>query len=117
MSDITINILDPNFERAIRRRLRRSVGAIYQSELKRIKELDVSYLDIKSLQGLEHFTNLEILYCEYNHLTSLDISKNVYLRILWCSNNQLTSLDISNNVDLATLDCDRCVKLIKKDGE
>lgn len=40
-------------------------------------------------------TVLEELYCDYNQLTSLDVSKNTALDWLTCEQNNLTSLDVS----------------------
>jgi len=59
---------------------------------------------IKDLTGIEAFINLTELYCPYNQLTTLDISKNTKLKTLWCESNQLTSLDVSKNILLQWLD-------------
>jgi hypothetical protein len=41
--------------------------------------------------------------CNYNQLTSLDVSKNTVLNYLWCWDNKLTSLNMRNGVtDLLT---------------
>ena len=45
------------------------------------------------------------LYCSYNQLTALDVSKNTALKGLFCYNNQLTALDVSKNTALTTLSC------------
>ena len=60
---------------------------------------------ISDLTGVEHFTALEELFCDYNQLTSLDVSKNTALTYLSCRNNQLTSLDVSKNTALTQLYC------------
>jgi len=105
MNKQIISIHDPNFEQAIRRVVNKPFENIYQSDLEQIKDLGVRCLRIKSLQGIEYFTNLEVLDCSFNQLTNLDVSKNVNLAKLYCSNSQLTSLDISKNVNLTTLYC------------
>ena len=46
------------------------------------------------------------LYCDYNQLTTLDVSKNTALTTLDCSGNQLTALDVSKNTALTSLRCD-----------
>ena len=61
--------------------------------------------NITSLQGIEFFTALTFLDCQYNQLTALDISKNLALTSLWCRSNQLTSLDVSKNTALLMLSC------------
>lgn len=60
---------------------------------------------IKSLEGVQYFTNLKELNCSWNQLTSLDISQNTALTELSCDYNQLTSLDVSRNIALTSLRC------------
>ncbi|MFK8269148.1 leucine-rich repeat domain-containing protein [Capnocytophaga cynodegmi] len=67
--------------------------------------IDVVNNNIKSLEGIEAFVNITMLYCEYNKLTSLDLSKNIALEVLYCFRNELTSLDVSKNIALSRLDC------------
>lgn len=62
--------------------------------------------NIASLQGIEYFPNLLLLYCQNNKLTSLDLSNNKELTQLFCFNNQLTTLDVSGNTKLEMLLCD-----------
>ena len=61
--------------------------------------------DISSLEGIEHFTALRILYCYDNKLSTLNISNNMELEDLGCSNNELTELDVSHNTTLDWLSC------------
>ena len=61
---------------------------------------------ITSLKGIEHFVNLESLYCYYNSgLTSLDVRNNTALTSLNCDNTGITELDVSNNTMLTDLTC------------
>ncbi len=60
---------------------------------------------LTSLQGIEWFTSLRILFCFQNQLTNLDVSNNTELTDLKCFRNQLTNLDVSNNTELIYLDC------------
>jgi Leucine-rich repeat (LRR) protein len=53
--------------------------------------VSVNFMDISDLTGIQYFTNLTILYCEHNQLTSLP-ELSVSLTFLNCDNNQLTSL-------------------------
>ena len=59
---------------------------------------------ISNLKGIEYFTSLSYLSCDYNQLTTLDLSQNSALETLWCSNNQLTSMKL-NSTSLKSLDC------------
>ncbi|MDB9989906.1 T9SS type A sorting domain-containing protein [Flavobacteriales bacterium] len=58
---------------------------------------------ISDLTGIEDFTALTSLHCQFNQLTSLDVSQNTALTILGCSFNGLTSLDVSQNTALTDL--------------
>jgi Leucine-rich repeat (LRR) protein len=65
----------------------------------------VSNQSISDLTGIEAFTNLAILRCHDNSLTTLDISNNTNLIELGCNNNSLTTLDLTNNTNLTELRC------------
>ena len=85
-------------------------GKLTESEISNIVSISVSgsYSSpgtIKSLKGIEYFTSLKYLYCSYNQLTSLDVSKLTALTSLSCYNNQLTSLDVSKLTALTSLSC------------
>jgi len=60
---------------------------------------------IRNLDGIEAFTNLEELTCFFNKLTALDVSGNKKLTWLRCDGNYLTSLDVSQNTALQYLEC------------
>ena len=61
--------------------------------------------NISDLTGIEAFTALTTLDCNYNQLSTLDLSNNIALTYLSCGSNQITSLDVSNNTALTYLDC------------
>ena len=54
---------------------------------------------------LSHNTQMTMLYCEENALSTLDISKNTKLTRLSCQKNALTALDVSHNKLLEYLSC------------
>ena len=88
-----------------------SDGWLTDSEIAKIKSINCSGTNEKkgsivSLQGIEYFTVLTTLNCEFNKLTRLDVSNNTALTELSCYSNQLTSLDVSNNTALTHLECD-----------
>ncbi len=61
---------------------------------------------ITSLKGIEHFTEIKYLKCEYNsELKEMDISKNTKLEEVYCYYTGLTGLDLSKNTELMILDC------------
>lgn len=67
--------------------------------------LNISFLNISDLTGIEAFINIKELWCVGNNLTSLNLNNNVNLEVLTCYVNQLTTLDISNNTKLKTVVC------------
>ena len=75
------------------------------SERNAVTSIDVRYMEISDLAGIEHLTALVSLDCSYNQLTALDVSKNTALTELQCGDNQLTTLDVAKNTALTVLDC------------
>ncbi len=60
---------------------------------------------ITDLTGIEFFINITKLDCQFNKLTSLDISNNKNLTHIICSTNQINELDLSKNKKLTQLFC------------
>jgi hypothetical protein len=56
-------------------------------------------------KGIEDFTSLEILKCDSNNLTGLDLSSNTALIKLECQNNLIANLDLSLNTELTEVLC------------
>lgn len=80
-------------------------GEIQESEAQLVIRLYVSSQNIASMAGIESFVNLELLFCDYNQLTQLDVTQSPNLAILVCNSNQLTSLDITQSSNLEELWC------------
>lgn len=90
---------------------------ISPEEAQAVTKMDVCTDQIYSLNGIESFVNLEILFCEgsyseeytdkeyYGVLKELDISQNIKLTQLKCGYNQLTVLDLSHNPKLISVSC------------
>lgn len=70
--------------------------AVKTSNIDTLKKLDVSFLAIKSLSGIEDFAALEELNCSRNEINFLILSKNENLIFLNCESNQLNFLDLKN---------------------
>ena len=68
-----------------------------------VTSLNVNSQNIADLTGIEAFTALTFLNCNYNQLTSLNVSQNTALINLWCYINQLTSLNVSGAVKMNAL--------------
>ena len=60
---------------------------------------------ISDLTGIEAFTALTYLNCQFNKLRILDVSNNTALTYLNCHSNQLTQLIVGQNTSLTELYC------------
>ena len=79
----------------------RTISTIKQINVAGTKENPGS---IRSLQGIEYFTALKDLWCDYNQLTTVDVRSNKALEILDLDYNRtLTSLEVTLNSNLKCL--------------
>lgn len=99
------NFPDENFRNFLLSQTYGQDNVITVDEFKKITTLAITAKSIGSLKGIEYFTELKSLYCEFNRLIALDVSRNTNLTLLSCDGNQLTALDVSNNVALTILSC------------
>jgi len=94
-------------------------GSVPTANINTIDTLYVYGQNITNLTGIEDFTALTDLGCNYNQLSSLDVSSNTALDILNCGRNQLATLVVNNNLRLlycndnllTTLDVSQCLYL------
>ncbi len=81
-------------------------GVIEQSEAEMVIGLELHFKNIISLEGIEYFTSLRALWCDYNYdMTSLDVSQNTELVSLGFARNSITNIDLTHNTNLVTLHC------------
>ena len=99
-----INFPDENFRNYVLETIEGKDGYLTENEIANVRFVDLSGKNIASLKGIEHFTELTELRCNYNRLSSLDLSKNTKLMLLHCYDNQLEKLDLTNNKVLCQLD-------------
>ncbi|TVP96649.1 MAG: hypothetical protein EA374_00945 [Acholeplasmatales bacterium] len=93
--DTLITIMDAALETAIRNALDKSTGPLTQHDAHQLKDLDAGALDIASLDGLEHFTNLLHLNLRGNVITDLrPLAALVDMRTLDVSRNPLAHEDL-----------------------
>ncbi|HEC93093.1 MAG TPA: leucine-rich repeat domain-containing protein, partial [Candidatus Atribacteria bacterium] len=79
---------DKNLENAIREKIGKNSGPIYESDLEQINRLEANGKNIKSVGGLEHCKNLKYLYLWNNNISDLSPLSNL---------TNLTELDLGNN--------------------
>ncbi|PTT04385.1 hypothetical protein DBR27_09505 [Flavobacterium sp. HMWF030] len=78
-------------------------GKVLTSTISKVTDLNVQLSDIKDLTGIQDFASLEFLNCQFNFLTSLNVTKNSKLIELYTHGNDLTALNVSANTALTTL--------------
>ncbi len=115
------NFPDENFRQCLLSQYYGEDGELTNLEIRAVTRLYLTEKGIKSLEGINAFTELKELYCERNQLTELDVSALTALETLYCSDNQLTSLNVSGcksltslssaNNQLTKLDVSKCTKL------
>ncbi len=80
-------------------------GEIQVSEAEAVFSIAIYHSNINSMIGIEYFTNLERLYCDFNSIDVLDLSNNINLKVITCDFNGMTSINTSNCVNLESLTC------------
>ena len=80
-------------------------GRLSKAEIGKVTLVDCHSLGIKSLQGIENFTELLELRCYDNQLAELDVSKNKKLVSLSAYTNKLKKLDLSACKKLVSFSC------------
>ncbi|MWB95869.1 T9SS type A sorting domain-containing protein [Flavobacterium sp. GA093] len=78
-------------------------GKVLTTSIAVVTDLNVQLSEINDLTGIEGFASLQYLNCQFNNLTTLDLSGNLNLIELYCHGNLMTSLNVSANTELTTL--------------
>lgn len=81
-------------------------GMISRKEAKKVSYNMFIPQKVTSLEGIEHFTELLILYFSNCKIESADLSRNTKLYTLDCENVGLKELKLSDNGVLSILNCD-----------
>ena len=98
------NFPDPAFRSFVLFRLDPNAdGVLTDEELAKVFRFNCDNRGIASLEGVEHFPELDYLSCEGNNLEAVDLSHNPKLEVLSLANNALTELDVSVFPELNTL--------------
>lgn len=87
-------------------------GKLEKAEVMAVTKMDLSYLGVASLAGIEYFANLEDLGADGNKLTTLDLTANKALKRLYIpSNSTLETLNISGCTALEEINIGLCSKV------
>ena len=76
------------------------------NEIAAAKWITCDNKEISSLKGIEFFTEIWLLECYYNNLTTIDLSHNKKLSKINCIYNKLEELDVSELPLLEEFACD-----------
>lgn len=79
-------------------------GVLTQKECDSVKELDCSSCNLRSLEGIKNFRNLETLFCYYNLFTDIDLSGMESLKYFYGESSNIHSLNVSGCTSLLVLD-------------
>jgi hypothetical protein len=101
--DLVLNFEDANFEQAVRNALNKPEGDIYASDVNQITEFSSEGIhSIISIEGIQYFTELEILYLDGNKISDISyLSGLANLITVSLGSNQIS--DISSLSGLANL--------------
>ncbi len=78
--------------------------SLSQDEIEIITEVYFTDYGIKSVKGIEYFTNLEILHLNNNYIEDLDLSKNKNLFEIIVYNNNLKTIKFGDKSKIIILD-------------
>ena len=76
------------------------------SEIANAKWISCDNEEISNLKGIQFFTNIWLLECYYDNLTTIDLSHNKNLKYINCIYNKLEELDVSELPLLEKFYCD-----------
>ena len=100
------NFPDENFRDYVAREWDKNHDKYFSpSEIASAKWISCDNKEISNLKGIEFFTNIWLLECYYNNLTTIDLSHNKNLSYINCHHNQLNELDVSGLPLLKTFYC------------
>ena len=83
-------------------------GYLSKAEREAVINIHCENLGITTIKGIEHFTNLQGLWCLNNNISDWDLSQNKELVGIWCSKNDFESLDFTGLDNLEWVYCYEC---------
>lgn len=86
-------------------------------EIAAVKEMDVSDLDVQSLEGIGHFKNLQSLTCVHNEIQHIDVTLNTKLEYIDCRSNPQVNVVLPNSFSLKNVDYDPDANITAADDE
>lgn len=98
---------DDNFEQALIDKGYDDVldDYVLTANIVNITFLDIQYLSISDLTGIEDFASLTGIDCSANQITNITFHNNVNLSLFICNNNPINNFDLSQHTNLTEFGC------------
>lgn len=80
-------------------------GQMLTSDATSVQTLDLTNESIRSLKGIEAFSNLTTLDCDNNDIDSIDLTANTNLEYLYCVSSNIKYLGLGANSNLKYIYC------------
>ncbi len=71
-------------------------GNLDKGEIANVTGIGIKGKGVRSLKGIEYFTNIRYLNVGNNYIETLDLSKNTNLVVAYCNNNIINSVKLPN---------------------
>lgn len=95
----TVQFTDGNLEKAVRDYIKKPTGTIFISEVLNIKKIYAESLNIKSLEGIQHFKNLTRLFVNKNNIKDITPVKYLtHMENLSLKHNEISDLSPIKNL-------------------
>ena len=91
------NFPDANFREILENDIESGFDGVFtEEEIAQMQTLSVNNKIIQTLEGVQYFTALTALSCSGNHLTTLDLSKNISLTEVYCMGNNINGAGLDS---------------------
>ena len=88
-----VQIPDNNFEKVIRRNIKKYTGNLYTSDLKGIKVLEGREAGISNIEGIQYMKNVTQIYLEKNDISDISLLSGLNeLKVLSLNENRITDI-------------------------
>ena len=93
MEEQPVEFKNRGLELAIREEIGEAIGAVYPSDLEKVKDLDATFEEIKDLSVLKYCKNLKYADLRYNNISNLSpLSELTNLEVLWLKDNNISDI-------------------------
>lgn len=100
-----IQIPDSNFEKVIRKNIKKHTGDIYSSDLKSIKVLEGREAGISNIEGIQYMKNVTHVFLEKNNISDISLLSNL-------KQLQMISLNENRIADISPLSTLKNLKIV-----